>query len=175
MSEKKNIDLQNIHASLFSADDAEVEKALASVVKKGNELSILPIIELYVSTENSKFKSIAEKMLFSLKVQNASAYLMEALEETHYEDHKAFILSIFWNAGIPPHPHLLELTEEAVHGDFLAAFEVLTILENIDGDIEPNILEGSKAEVEGYLEFAEDNEKTKIIASIGEILDNLMI
>jgi len=167
---KKEISLQKIHTDLFSTDDAIVEKSLGLLVKSGNETSVLPLIELYVSTSNSQFKNIAEKLLYSLKTPNASIYLMEALVDVHYEDYKPFILSIFWNAGIAPHPHILELTEEAVHGDFETAFEVLTIVENIDGVVDPLILEGSIAETKDYLEFAADDNKTALIQSLNDIL-----
>jgi len=175
MEQSKKFNLQKIHAALFSADDAEVEKALASLVKGGTALSILPLIELYVSTDNDKFKTVAEKLLYSLKVPDASVYLMEALADTHYEDFKPFILSIFWNAGISPHSHLLALTEEAVHGDFETAFEVLTIVENIDGDLDPMILEGCIAETSGFLEFSSGDNKASMIQSLHDILEGFAV
>ncbi len=173
MSEnKKLLELQKTHENLFSTDNAVVEKALGKIVATGTELSIRPLLELYITTDNDKIKTVIEKLLYSLKTPNSAVHLVEALRGDNIEEFKSFILSIFWNAGIPGNDHVLDLVEEAVQGDFKVAFEVLTIVENMDGSVDQLSLEAALVETTTYLSSESKEDKYPLVESLQEILES---
>lgn len=172
MSEQKakEVQLVKIHTDLFSTNDELVENALKDIVHAGDENSIEPLLTFYVNTENSRFKAIAEKVLYSLKPKGSGARLINALANENLSQHRAFILSIFWNAGIPANEFVIEMVEEALHGDFSEAFEVLTILDHMDGDITPEILGESIALIESNMDLHAGDHKSEILEDILKIL-----
>lgn len=156
--------------NLFSSDDAVVMEALKSLSEIGDHRVIHPLLELMLHGSD-KVNAGVEDVLFQLKDSQAMKELMEALDNPKYEPIRATILAAFWNTGQWPVEHLVKLCEIAVNGTYQEAFEVLTIIEHMEGSMEPAELEQALEPIREYLMQQEGHENYVIIETIHSALN----
>lgn len=167
MSEKsvtKNKAEQKLIEDLESSMDNIVLKALDKVKDKGTVNVIEPLIDAYFSTENTKIKNEVKEILNSLKISAAAEALVNALDENAH-DRNQLILNALWNSNLDSSKHMNKIIEIAVTGDFLTAFEVLTVLDNLDEVIEEEQLVECKLILNNYFGGIPDD-KEEILKQI---------
>ncbi len=155
---------------LFSADDAVVLKAIESLTETGDHSVIHPLLELMLHG-SEEVNAAVEQVLFQLKDTKAMNELVEALDNPKYEPIRATILAAFWNTGQWPTEHLVKLCEIAVNGTYQEAFEVLTIVEHMEGTMEPAELELAMEPIREFLMQQEGHENYVIVETIHAALN----
>jgi hypothetical protein len=169
-SNKKNASLI---AELFSTDPAKVGAALEKIPEKGDSSVIVPLLKTYRAWEHEEEirKQIA-KILFELKTEAAIPELIAALDDPDFEEHRAFLISVFWNAGIFPVAHIDVLVRHAIKGDYMVALEVLTVVENIDTKMDPEMLQNAMFDIDEYIEMYPDDAHIELLEELNQILSS---
>lgn len=173
MSEKKKAS-QKAYAdalkNLFSPDDEQVVKAVAELSKVGDHKAIYPLLEVMIN--GSEQVNIAvEQVLFQLKDTKSMELLVDALDNPKYLPVRPVILAAFWNTGQWPLDHLNKLCEIAIDGSYNEAFEVLTIVEHMEGDLEPAEVQPALESLREFLLQGDNHPNLAIIELIYSALN----
>jgi len=127
---------------LQDEDDNTVLKTINEIQENGNIKLIKPLIELAKKRDDREIQDAIQKVLFSLKVSAAHPIILEELKNIGPVPFRKILLSTLWESNINALGHLDTLVKIALEGDLYEAIEVLTILEESEGElIEENILE----------------------------------
>ncbi len=161
----------NALKNLFSPDDQVVISGVEELAKYGDHRVIHPLLEVMLNGSEA-VNTAVQNVLYQLKDTKAMAEMVEALDNPKYESLRPVMLASFWNTGQWPTEHLLKLCEIAVNGTFEEAFEVLTIVEHMEGNLEPAELELALEPVREFLMTQEGHANYTIIESIHSALNS---
>ena len=129
-------------AALLSDEDAKVLGALTYVQSHGDARAILPLLRALARTTDVQRQQRIQAMLFEVKVKDADAELIKALDEPALRSVRGTVLATFWNAGLDAAPHTERLIACAVEGTADKCFECLTVLEHQEVLPEKAVLKG---------------------------------
>ena len=122
--------LDQVFAALLSADDAKVLGALPAIEQRGDARSIRPLLHALAGARDTVVRQRITGMLYEVKVKDAAAELLAALDVPDLEPVRTTILATFWNAGLDVREHLDVFVSTAIAGTADECFECLTVVEN---------------------------------------------
>jgi HEAT repeat protein len=156
---------------LFSTKIEEVQEALKKIPDQGNATLVLPLLRTYKAwpQEPLVLDSIA-KILSELKTESAIPELITALEDPDFDEERAMIISIFWNAGLFPVDDIDVLVRHAIRGDYMVTLEVLTVIENIESELDKEQLQNALFDVEDYMEMNPEEPHTELLGELKQVL-----
>lgn len=144
MSDKKrpSIRTSKLIKALQVDDLKSLVKTLEEVQEKGNVDLIKPLIDLGKNIEEKEVQDAIQKILFSLKISAAHPVILEELKNIGPCSFRKTLLTTIWESNIDALPYLDTLVKIALEGDLYEAIEVLTILEESEGElIEERVLD----------------------------------
>jgi hypothetical protein len=162
--------LESIKNDLFSSEDVVVEAALSKAKKHGNQTLILPLIEVYFGMEQSPLKDQISEMLSSIKVDGAEEPFVEALKDEKFRSIRQNILSFMWNSDLQPVEHIETITMTAIDGDYLTAFEALTLIDNLEGPFPDDQIMGAIVDLSEFQSDNQNLDKSEILNQMISIL-----
>jgi len=109
-----------------------VKKALTKIKDKGNHKHIVPLVNLYETTQDESIKDEIKSILSQLKNTKAIVELMPFLEKGD-NNIKELVLHSLWSSGFDLADHIPLIIESACDGDFMVLLEALTLIENLEG------------------------------------------
>lgn len=139
---KANERMDQALAALLSDEEAKVIAALAYVQAHGDARAIQPMLRALARTSDAAQQQRIQAMLFEVKVKDAAAELVKALDEPALRPVRNVVLATFWNAGLDAAPHTERIIACAVEGSAEECFECLTVLENQELLPEKAVLKG---------------------------------
>ena len=173
MEKKETPAMKQALLELFDTDETKVMKALAKVKRDGRAMHFPLLMDLYIKTEDGPVKDELNTMLQETKLEGADDVLVGLLGEERFIDHQAFILTCIWNSGYQPIEHLDVIVGAALRGDYMTAFEVLTVLENLEPPFDMDVLTVAHLDITDYIDTKEPNEKTAILVQIQDVLEKM--
>ena len=117
---------------LHHAQDANVQAALKEARDKGTIEWVMPLLKAFQERKEDGLREEMRDMLGSLKLSGAEALFLGALEDPHFEDIRADLLGFLWSCGFECPGNLSVVAEHACAGDFRAAMEGSTLIEQIE-------------------------------------------
>lgn len=171
-STKKNIQAE-IKKDLFSPVEETVLAAVTKAEKYGDATFIEPLLQVYISTEVEEVKEAVSQMLSSLKVSDAEAELVAALENPKFIDYRADILSFIWESGFHPIEHVALFARIATSGSYMETLESLTVIEQFEPPMQEDSLIEALIEVRTYLADKPDPEKKDLLVVMHTVLSDL--
>lgn len=156
--------LKTIKKDLQSSNDQVVLKALKKVRDKGDVSIVKHLLNLYTSTSNDEIKSTVKLIISELKISDAVTPLIDYLSNNN-EEANELILYALWHANLNPVNHIPEIIEACCKGNYMTALEGLTVIENLDGPFQEDVLSEAKLILNDYFQSSED-EKTDLMKSI---------
>lgn len=160
---------QKLVSDLQSGDDKKVFSALDRFDKHASGGLITPLLDLYQNSEGQT-KDRCANMLKELKISAAEDILMDSLRQKKYASIKAKILSFLWNSGLQPADRVCEIIEAGLTGDYMLAFEALTLIDTLDGPFEETDLMDAQLLAKDFLVNNEGDEKIDLVRSLMEKL-----
>lgn len=125
---------------LNSKDEKKVLKALEEAKAKGDVKWIKPLLFAFRDRPEDAIREQMREMLSSLKISDAEGIFIEELQEEVNKEIYADILGFIWSCGFDPMNKLDLVTSVATSGDFRAAIEGLTIVEQCESVEEEQVL-----------------------------------
>ena len=166
--------LVEIVKDLQSSEDVVVLDALEKVKEHGDASVIPHLVTLLTSNENQSVKDLVRSILKGLKDQTTIPALFSSINDENLSDvNRAFLTSVFWEAGLDTKDHLDELIDIAIKYDMVTCIEVMTIVENLEG-IDNELVEKNILKLKAIYD-REKSEKDTIYISILDILNNHLI
>ncbi|HNK42107.1 MAG TPA: hypothetical protein PL002_13050, partial [Flavobacteriales bacterium] len=105
MAGKKQDLLDHAFAALLSDDDAKVLAAIAYVQERGDARAIIPLLHALARTSDQHRQQKIHELLYEVKVKDAAAELVKALDEPELRGVRQTVIATFWNAGLDAAPH----------------------------------------------------------------------
>ncbi len=165
MSDKKKELMDQAFAALLSEDDAKALAALLYVQERGDARAIFPLLHALVKTTDHQRQQKIHALLYEVKVPDAAAELVRAMDVPELRGVRKTVIATFWNAGLDASPYTDKLIACAVEGSAEECFECLTVLENQDVLSEKAVLRGIK-EVSAAIATNTDDYKGAMLGSL---------
>ena len=141
---------------LNSKDNSKVEAELDRAEKNGDIKWVKPLLHAYRDRPEDALRERMRTMLSTIKLSGAEGIYIEELEIGDCSAISADILGFIWSAGFDPSNKLDLITRIATNGDFRAAMEGLTIIEQCESIDEEHVLLEAILNVRGAIENCED-------------------
>jgi hypothetical protein len=161
---KKKLD--QLKKDLFGGDNKTVLKALKDSRKHGSVDLVAPILEVFRDNDDEKVRAEAADILSTLKVSGAEAPFMESLNSERFAEVHREILGFMWSSGLNPVEHLSDLVKVTLQGDFMQAFEGVTLIENMEGPHIPEQVTEALLVLRQYMAEAGDDPKEELVAAL---------
>lgn len=147
---------------LSSSDEKQVKQALAGLKTDGDATVIEHLADLLLSDKDKgKFTKEILEIFSSLKDTSTVPAMIEVLRNEKYLPVRQLLLSTIWNSGLDYTEYMSDFVLFACEGDFLEALDCLTILENLQGEIEERHILESQWHLKEYLEDVAPKEERK--------------
>lgn len=131
-SKQHQLKVGQLLTDLRSGDELKVGAAIKSFHVYGDESVIAPLVEVWrggLSTENT---AAMMELFEGLKDSSTVEPLMEAFRDEVNAPIKRQLLSAFWNSKLDFSAYLSDFVLFAIDGDFLDAFEAITLIEQFE-------------------------------------------
>lgn len=156
---------------LFSTKGDTVKKALEKIPSQGNAKMIIPLLKTYKSWENDEdIQNKIAHILGELKTESAIPELIEALEDPEFDAERAMVVSTFWHSGLYPVSDVDVLVRHAIRGDYFVTLEVLTVIENIETQIDNQLLQDALFDIDEFLEEYPDAPHSELLNQLKEVI-----
>lgn len=166
---KRKLDV--LITDLLSTDPNAVLRALDRVPKQGRREVVIPLIKTRLAwPDRPAIQAKIEKILKELKSQDTVPELISALDNPSFDSQRAFIISLFWNAGLFPTDEFETLVQHALRGDYMVAFEVLTVVEHSEDQPDPDVLQQMILDVDEYLDRNPEAQHASVLHQLKEVL-----
>jgi len=162
--EKIDKRFNNIIKNLSSNKEAEVLTAIKQLRKHGKPEAIPHLINLHQTSKNEKVVNQVTAFMFDLKDQNATQPIINAIEKETNNSHKAFLISILWQAALDASEHLSFLVKQAITGDYMVAVEALTVIDNFETTFHEDEIMDIEYDLDEALENETDDKKELLIS-----------
>lgn len=130
-----------ILSKLKSADSEIVLDTIAKVRVSGSSLVLGEMIELLHDTEHLEIKKNLLKLFSELKDKKSVNVLIDAIKNEKYSDECASLVACCWQNGLIYNDYLPFFIDLVISEEFLVAFEAFTVIENMSGRIEDEVIE----------------------------------
>jgi len=160
-NKQQKLKISQLLADLTSQDELKVGAALKSFHAHGDASVILPIIEVWrqgLSTEN---EAIMMELFEGLKDTSTIEPLMQAFRSVDNRLIKRKLVSAFWNSKLDFSPFLADFVLFAIEGDFLDAFEAITLVEQFEEAIPESAILESQLLMKEYFGGTEGRNEQK--------------
>lgn len=175
MTDKNNNRLNNIIKDLGSDDKYTVLTAIKQLRKHGNRLAIQPLIDLLHTSKEDEITNDLIALLYDLKDQSVVDDIITAIEDDTYTSIKPILISIFWQSKLDGSDYLANFVQQAIHGDYATAIEVMTVIDNLDASFDEEEISNLRFDLDDALQYEEDEDKANLLATIQVALNELNI
>ena len=117
---------------LRSADELKIGAAIKSFHVHGDEDVIAPLVEVWRGGLSAENTAAMMELFEGLKDSSTVEPLMEAFRDEVNAPIKRHLLSAFWNSKLDFSAYLADFVLFAIEGDFLDAFEAITLIEQFE-------------------------------------------
>ena len=160
MEEKKSDKLRAQIQSLRSGNKSAILSTLKELRVHGH-ISILPdLIELLLeqASDEEIFLELSS-LLNDLKDQEGAELLAKAIANPEYMEIQAYLVAACWQNGLAYGSYVDTFLEVVLSGEYAAAIEAFTVIEEAIGDLEAREREGLVKKVQSRLQKVDDQQK----------------
>ena len=115
---------------LQSKNETIITEALKAVPEDGSPEMMPYLVSLWTSNPNQEIAHLLEKVLFNLKDVKVIPVLLNMLKSELFAKDRASIMNVIWQSGLDVSEETVLFTNIAIAGDYMTAFEALTIIDN---------------------------------------------
>lgn len=171
-NKQQNQKIEQLLGDLKSGVASKISSALKSLQVNGNISVIRPIVELLKTNVSHQIETEILNFLGDLKVSQASEEIIAILKDEYFIEQRQQVLSTIWNCKVDYSEYIAEFIEIACEGNFMEAFECLTILENLEGPFEEHHILECQLHLKEYIEDTspKDPQKTQIMSEIALLI-----
>jgi len=135
-NEENNKKLRLQIASLRSSNRSAILETLKELRSEG-DVSVLPeLFNLMLIQEDEEVLDTVAALLNDLKDKEAAEVLSKAIANPEYELIQTSLVAACWQNGLSYGKHISTFVDVVVSGDYSAAIEAFTVIEEAVGDLE---------------------------------------
>jgi hypothetical protein len=167
-SKQPKLKITKLLSDLQSGDDAKVGAAIKSFHVHGDAGVIAPLIEVWRGGLAPENQAAMMELFEGLKDTSTILPLMEAFRNDANKAVKRQLLTAFWSSKLDFSEYLSDFVLFAIEGDFLDAFEAITLIEQFETMVPDASIMESQLLLKEYFGGTEnrDEQKDAILADI---------
>ena len=151
--------LKSQSQSLRSGNRSAIITTIKELRTTGS-IAILPeLIDLLAAQEDEQIIDEIRSFLNDLKDQEAAAILVESIGNPEYQKISTCLVAACWQNGLSYGAHVDAFVEVALTGDYAAAIEAFTVIEEAVGDLEKVQREKLVLTIKSRIQDAGDQKK----------------
>jgi len=145
---------KEIISNLRSTDSDLVLETIDKLREAGNSLIFPELIELLHNTELPEIKKSVLNLLSELKNKESVPLLMTAIKNEKYAKERKDLIACCWQNGLNYNAYITVFIDLVIQEEFLIAFEAFTVIENMVGNIEEEVIEAELIKIKDALKEA---------------------
>jgi hypothetical protein len=170
MEEKRNDKLRAQIQSLRSGNRSAILSTLKEFRAQGH-ISILPdLFDLLVEQESEEIIAEIASLLNDLKDQDGAELLSKAIANPDYREVQAHLVAACWQNGLAYGKYVDTFLEVVITGEYSAAIEAFTVIEEAIGDLEPNQKDRMMKKLKARLKEVDD-EKKPLLSEMVKVIE----
>jgi hypothetical protein len=170
MEETKNDKLRAQIQSLRSGNRSAILSTLKEFRVHGH-ISILPdLFDLLLDQESEEIIAEISSLLNDLKDQDGAELLAKAIANPDYREVQAHLVAACWQNGLAYGKYVDTFLEVVITGEYSAAIEAFTVIEEAIGDLEPNQKDRMVKKLKARLKEVDD-EKKPLISELIKVIE----
>lgn len=146
---------------LRSGEEMKVNAAIKSFHVHGDATVIAPLLEVWRKGLSENNQVALMELFEGLKDTSTIVPLMEGFRSPENEGLKRRLVLAFWNSKLDFSPYLADFVLFAIEGDFLDAFEAVTLIEQFSETISETAIMESQLLLKEYFGGLEGHEEKK--------------
>lgn len=167
-SKQHKLKIAQLLTDLRSKDEVKVASAIKSFHAHGDASVIEPLIGVWQEGLSSANEALLMELFEGLKDTETVGPLMEAFRTVPDAILRRKLVSAFWNSKLDFSAFLADFILFAIEGDFLDAFEAITLIEQFESTIPESAILESQLLLKEYFGGTEgrDEKKDTIIGDL---------
>lgn len=142
---------------LRSGDDHKIGAAIKSFHVHGDRDVIAPLVEIWRSGLNEENSEAMMELFQGLKDTSTIEPLMDAFRDDANKPIRRQLITAFWNSKLDFSAYLSDFVLFAIEGDFMDAFEAITLVEQFETMIPESAIMESQLLLKEY--FGDDEKR----------------
>lgn len=164
ISNSKTQKINSLITDLQSLEDKKFKDAIEALKSIGNHTVISDLAALYPSC-NAEQKHLITDLLADVRDEESQDALMEVIMEISDAETRTALLSTVWNSSLDYSEYLLEFVKIVIQGDFMEAIECHTIIDNLEGPFDEDVVMEAKMIFKENLETLMRDEQKRLLIS----------
>ncbi len=167
-SKQHKLKVAQLLTDLRSKDEIKIASAIKSFHAHGDASVIEPLISVWQDGLSAANEALLMDLFEGLKDTDTVEPLMEAFRTVSNGALRRKLVSAFWNSKLDFSPYLADFILFAIEGDFLDAFEAITLIEQFESTIPESAILESQLLLKEYFGGTEarDEQKDTIIGDL---------
>ena len=167
-----DIKSKEILSKLKSKDSDTVLQGIEKIRESGNRYVLAEMIELLHDTKNEEIKKSILNLISELKDKESIPVLVEAVQNEKYYDERAELLACCWQNGLSYNEYLSVFIDLVINEPFIISFEAFTVIENLYGKIEDEVIEKEVLKIAEAIKHA-DEQKAYLLNGLLTIIRDI--
>ena len=132
---------KEILSNLKSTDSEFILETISKVRKSGNSFILSGLIELLHDTDLPEIKKSILSLLSELKNNESVPTFIAAITDEKYSLQRKDLVACCWQNGLIYNQYLPVFIDLVINEEFQVAFEAFTVIENMVGRVEDEIID----------------------------------
>lgn len=145
---------KEILSNLKSADPEFILEIIDKIRESGNRFIMAGLIDLLHETDLQEIKKSVLNLLSELKNKESVPVFIEAIQNEKYAGERKDLVACCWQNGLTYNEYLTVFIDLVIHEEFQIAFEAFTVIENMFGRVEDEIIDKEIVKVTDALKNA---------------------
>lgn len=135
MDTQKQKNNELIIGKLFSNNPSVVLETLETIRTKGNSELIPALAELMLASDQAEVRQQIRTIFADLKDPQAVDPMVQCILNEHFLPIRQELISLCWENGLNYLPYLGTFVDLVINGNYMEAFEAMTVIENLEGSV----------------------------------------
>jgi hypothetical protein len=171
-SKQHQLKVNQLLTDLTSGNESKIATAIKAFHVHGDASVIVPILNVWKDGLSKENEALIKELLIGLKDTSCTDELIESYRNSEFHSIKRELTAVFWNAKLDFSPFLADFVLFAIEGDFLDAFEAVTLIEQFENTSPEHAVMESQLLLKEYFGTNEDRneQKDQLLSDIALIL-----
>ena len=172
VNKRKEAKINSLVADLLSGNETKSSAAIKALQSNGDPSVLAHLADILKKDISEKLRNEIISLLNDLRDTDAITPMMEVLRNEEDAEVRKILLSTVWSSKLDYSKYLPDFVAMAIEGDFMEALECLTIIENLEGPFEEQLILESQLHLRDYVQddAPKDPQKSHIMSEIALIL-----
>jgi hypothetical protein len=166
------MEVNDIIANLKSENPDIVIKGIEEFKENGSSAHFSILMNLLHETTNNEIKKKIIILFSELKSTDTVPLLMSSIQNKEYKEELKELVSCCWQNGLNYSSYLPIFVDLVIKEEFSVAFEALTVVENMYGKIDPEIIKGEIDKVQ-QVSVINDDQKSFLLNSLSHAISDI--